>query len=141
MTALYTITHRGVPVGTVELPPSGERVTVAVTPLSAYEAIRPLVRRASRALTAVALGTPGVPALQPLASETALGRAAELGRALELRDADGALVPTDFIDLTDWPGGAPEVAAIIGIRDSHARQPAASPVPRIADSGAQPPAG
>ena len=52
MTALYTITHRGVPVGTVELPPSGERVTVAVTPLSAYEAIRPLVRMASRALTA-----------------------------------------------------------------------------------------
>lgn len=141
MTALHTITHRGVPVGTVELPPSGERVTVAVTPLAGYAAIRPLVRRASRALAAVVLGAPGAPARRPLASETALGRAAGLGRALELRDSAGALVPTDFIDLTDWPGGAPQVAAIISLRDSHARQAAPSPAPRIADSGAEPPAG
>ena len=139
MTALYTITHRGVPVGNVALPPSGARVTVAVAPLPGYEAIRPLVRRASRALYAVALGAPGTPVPRPLASETTLGRAAELGRVLELRDAAGALVPTDFIDLTDWPGGAPEVAAIIGLRDSHAQHPAPSPVPRIADSGTEPP--
>jgi hypothetical protein len=138
MKALYTITHRGVPVGIVALPPSGERVVVAVTPLPGYEAIRPLVCRATRALDAVTLGAP---AARPDAPETALAAAAELGRALELRDGAGALVPADFIDLTDCPGGAPEVAAIISLRDSHARQPAPSPAPRIADSGAEPPAG
>jgi hypothetical protein len=141
MATLCTITYRGAPIGTLELPPAGERVAVAVTPLSGYEAIRPLVRQASRALTAVTLGTPGAPAMRPLASETTLGRAAELGRALELRDAAGALVPTDFIDLTDWPGGSPEVAAIIGLRDSHAGDPAPAPTPSMRDSNAGPPAG
>ncbi|HEX7980701.1 MAG TPA: hypothetical protein VF461_19005, partial [Gemmatimonadaceae bacterium] len=78
MEAPYTITHRGVPVGTVALPPSGERVAVAVIPLPGYEAIRPMVRQASRALSAVALGAHGGAVLRPLASESALGRAAEL---------------------------------------------------------------
>jgi hypothetical protein len=141
MSRPYTITHRGVPVGTVELPPSGERIAVAVTTLSGYEAIRPLVRRASRALSAIVLGAPVGPGPRPLASETALGHAAELGRALELRDSAGALVPTDFIDLTDWPGGAPEVAAMIGLRDSHAREPAPAPAPPVSDSESESPAG
>jgi hypothetical protein len=140
MTALYTLTHRGVPIGTVELPPTGERVTVAVTPLPGYDALRPLVRLASHALSGVALNAPGDPALPPVASTLALERGAELGRALELRDGAGALMPTDFIDLSEWPGGAPEVAAVIGLRDTHARQPAPSPAPRIADSDAEPPA-
>jgi len=140
MAPLYTITHRGVPIGTIELPVSSERVTVAVSPLPGYEAIQPMVRQASRALSAVVLDAAGTPGLRPLASEAALGRAAELGRALELRDATGALVPTDFIDLTEWPGGTPAVAATIGLRDSHARQPAPAAPPRIADSAAEPPA-
>ena len=137
--ALCTITYRGVPTGTVVLPPSGERIAVGVTPLSGYDAIRPLVRQASRALSAVALGARGGSELRPLASETALGRGAELGRALELRDRAGALVPTDFIDLTDWPGGTPEVAALIGLRNSHAREPAIAPAPLVGDSAAEPP--
>lgn len=139
MTPSYTIKHRGVPVGNIDLPSSRERVAVAVAPLPAYDAIRQLVRSASRALSSVALGASSAPDLPPMASRSALARAAELGRSLELYDAAGALVPTDFIDLTDWPGGNPEIAAIVGLRDSHSRvQARVEPAPS-ADSGAEPP--
>ena len=56
--------------------------------------------------------------------ENAFARAAELGRELELRDGSGALVPADFIELTEWPGAAPEVAALLRLRGSHAPVPA-----------------
>ena len=136
-----TITHQGVPVGEVELPTAGERVAVPVVPLPAYESIRPLVRAASVALSQVALAGSGEMALPPVRSQTVLHRAAELGRALELRDAAGALVPTDFIDLTDWPGGEPAVAAIVGLRDSHAARPAVERPPPLGGADSAPPAG
>ena len=137
----FTITHQGVPVGELELPSGGERVAVPVDPLPAYESIRPLVRAASIALSQVALAGTGETALPPVRSQTALHRGAELGRALELRDATGALVPTDFIDLTDWPGGEPAVAAIVGLRDSHAARPAVERPLRRDGTDSVPPAG
>jgi hypothetical protein len=119
----YTITHQGVPVGSIELPRDGDRFTVAVQPLPAYSAIQPLVRQASAALANVALGRS--------ANAVALQHAAALGRAVELRDSTGALVPVDFIELTDWPGSKPEVAAFIRLRGAHARvQARVSPQPR-----------
>ena len=127
----YVITHNGVPIGTVDLPRDGDRFTVPVTPLAGYEVVRPLVRRASAALADVALGHPPNAVL--------LGRVAELGAALELRDGAGSLVPVDFIELTDWPGGAPEVAAFIQLRDAHAPVPAAVPSqPRTGSDTAAP---
>jgi hypothetical protein len=137
----FTITHQGVPIGEVELPAGGEWVAVPVSPLPAYESIRPLVRAASVALSRVALAGAGETALPQIRSQTTLHRAAELGRALELRDAAGALVPTDFIDLTDWPGGEPAVAAIVGLRDSHAARPAVERPPTLGGSDSVPPAG
>jgi hypothetical protein len=92
---------------------------VAVQPLPAYDSIRNEVRAASVALAGIAVGGPDV-----RVRRDALRQGAELGRVLELRDATGALVPTDFIELTDWPGGNPEVAAMIRLRVSHARRPA-----------------
>jgi len=139
--SLFTITYQGVPIGRLEFPAAGERVAVAVTPLPAYDAVRSLVREASVALSSVALAGSGEAAGPQLRSQTALRRAAELGRALELRDAAGALVPTDFIDLTDWPGGHPEVAAIVGLRDSHAGVRAVVRPPGIGGTDAIPPAG
>jgi len=131
-----TITREGVPIGRVELPADGERVAAAVSPLPAYEAIRSLVRAASVALSTVVAGEPTAAAADQALMQTALRRAAELGRSLELRDAAGALVPTDFIDLTEWPGGHPEVAAIVGLRDSHAgvRASVRQPIRRDADA-------
>ena len=116
----------------MELPRHGDRFTVAVTPLLGYEVIRPLVRRASVALADVALGRP--------ANAVALNRAVDLGRALELRDTAGALVPVDFVELTDWPGGTPEVAAFIRMHEAHAPVPAIVPPPPHAGSDASAPA-
>ena len=114
----YTITLRGVPVCTTDFIPEGEFVTVPVRPAPAYSTIQPLIRAASAALADVALER------HPLApsdrEKDPLRRGAELGRVLELRDLSGALVPTDFIELTEWPGGTPEVAAMLRFRDAHA---------------------
>ncbi len=128
----YVITLSGVPIGMVNLPRGGDRFTVSVTPFAGYEAIRPLVRRASAALADTALGHPP--------NGVVLGRLAELGGALELRDSAGALVPVDFIELTDWPGGPPEVAAFIQLRDAHAPLPAAMPPHPRTDSDTAAPA-
>ena len=112
----YTITHQGVPIGVIEIPPHVDRITVAVDPLPAYDALQPIVLRASSALADVALGR--------AANAIALQAAAALGRVLELRDASGALVPVDFIELTEWPGWNVQFAAFVGLRDSHAIVPA-----------------
>jgi hypothetical protein len=106
-----------------------------------HEAIRPLVRRVTAAVPDLARGAPGWPALRPHHSESAGGRATALGRALELRDGAGALVPTDLIDRSDWPGATREVDAVIGLRDRHAREAASEPLPRIGDPASEPPAG
>jgi hypothetical protein len=128
----YRVTHQGVPIGTVELPREGDRFTVAVYPLPAYAAIQSVVRSASGALVDVALGRP--------ANAADLQRGAALGRALELRDVAGALVPADFIELTDWPGRRPEVAAFVRLRETHAPVLADVLPPTRGDSDASTPA-
>ena len=114
---MLTITHHGVPIGLIELLPAEERITIGVQPLPGYVPLQELVRAASRALADTALSRP-TPADAQFAF--ALRRGVELGRELELRDEAGALVPTDYIELTDWPGGEPEIAALIRLRDAHA---------------------
>jgi hypothetical protein len=126
------ITHHGVPIGTVELPRAADRLTIAVSPLPAYASIQPLVRQSSAALADVALGRP--------ADAAALQLAADLGRALELRDSAGALVAVDFIELTDWPDGSPAVAAFVRLRHDHTPMPAVVPLRRGADTSSSPPA-
>ncbi|HEY2855114.1 MAG TPA: hypothetical protein VGJ18_19815 [Gemmatimonadaceae bacterium] len=125
------ITHPGMPVGVVELPGEGDRFTVAVQPLAGYSALRDLVRSASIALADVALGRDPVDAF-------ALRRAAILGGALELRDRAGTLVPADYVELTEWPGGTPPVGAFIRLRESHASIPAVLPPHRRGDSDTLP---
>jgi hypothetical protein len=49
-------------------------------------------------------------------------------------------VPVDFIELTDWPGGTPEVAAFIRLRDAHAPVQARVPARPQHDSDASAPA-
>jgi hypothetical protein len=50
------------------------------------------------------------------------------------------MVPTDYIELTDWPGGEPAVAAFIRLRDAHAGVPARVPPPPVGGTDAQAPA-
>lgn len=136
----YTITHQGVPIGTVELQREAEDVTAGdVRPLPAYAALQPAIRAATRALRN--LGFSG-PVAEPLSAErgaTALEDGAVLGRALELWDERGSAVAVDFIDLTDWPGIEPEIVAFVRFREAAA--PVAEeprPSPRPAADGSRP---
>lgn len=121
---MFTITHHDVPIGLIEALPATERITVGVQPLPGYAPMQEVVRAASRALADTALGTVGAEHAHAM---HALRHGAELGRALELRDATGAPVPTDYIELTDWPTGEPAVAALIRLRDAHANVAARVP--------------
>jgi len=132
----FTITHQGVPLGTVELDPAQQRVAAAVATLPAYEAIRPIIQAASAALRAAAVG--GGEA--DTGSRDALQRGAALGKDLELRDSAGELVPTDFIELAEWPGEDPEVRAWIGFRGVPAAQPARRSPPKREGPESAPPA-
>jgi len=118
--AAFTITHQGVPIGTIELDEAEHRIAAAVAPLPAYESIRPIVRAASIALRAVAVSAEDADSR----SRDALHRGAALGRDLELQSSKGELVPTDFIELVEWPGETPEVRAWVGLRGVPAREPA-----------------
>ena len=144
----YTITHQGVPVGTVDLEPSGDVAAGSVAPLPAYDALRPVARAATVALRNLAPIGPRPPD-PPLfgqrdpdpaaaAAQEALRRGADLGRSLELRDPTGALVPADFVELTDWPGGHPEVAVLVRFRGAHPGGPAVRRPPHTAGGGASP---
>jgi hypothetical protein len=114
----YTISHQGVPIGSAELT-LGDAITIgAVTPLAAYEAIRPLVRDATAALRAIGFPEPSEDAA-PIDDPTVLARAAALGRALELRDERGTVVTTDFVELMEQvaPDGS---SPIVWVRSRHA---------------------
>ena len=97
----YTILHRGVPVGRVDLNLANDPAVGTIDPFPGYESIRDQVRNATRALRTMGVGAPT--AAGPTDS-AALSMGAALGRALELRDDHNALVQTDFMELADWEG-------------------------------------
>jgi hypothetical protein len=47
-------------------------------------------------------------------------------------------VPADFVELTDWPGGHPEVAVLVRFRGAHPGGPAVRRPPHTAGGGASP---
>ena len=119
----FTITHNGVPVGTVEFNPAEESVGIPVRPLSGYAGVREIVRAMTNTLLSISSGKGNLPV-----AAAALKRGTELKQQLELQDEMGVLVPVDFIVLTEWPGLMPTVVATLQLRDAHATVPA--PVPR-----------
>jgi len=134
--SLFTITHRGVPIGIVELDSAVERAAVAVAILPAYESLRPIVRAASDALRTAAVG----PGESDIVSRSALQQGVALGKDLELIDRAGELVPTDFIELGEWPGEDPEVRAWIGFRGVPAQRAARRSPPKKQGPESAPPA-
>ena len=125
----FTIVHQGVPIGIVELNEPGEYLVVPVATLPAYEVLRTRVRAASIALADVALSSGTSPE-----AGGALRRGADLGRALELRDHAGSLVPTDFIELTGLAGrraGGCRDAADSRVTRPHRGEGAAGTGPRF----------
>jgi len=97
----YTILHRGIPVGDVDLDLSKDPAVGTVHPLQGYESIRHQVRASTRALRAMGVGSP---ADAGATDAEALSIGVTLGRALELRDERGGLAQTDSIELGDWEG-------------------------------------
>jgi hypothetical protein len=97
----YTILHRGVPIGNVDLDLTNDPAVGAVDPLAEYESIRDQVRISTRALRTMGVGAPTTAGPTDSA---ALSMGAALGRVLELRDEHNALVRTDFMELADWEG-------------------------------------
>jgi hypothetical protein len=97
----FTITHRGIPLGEVELAATKPINHVDFRPLSAYTDISTVVSQARRAMR----GELFLPGMSKEAGEAAFERAMSAWRALnaelELRDAEGRLVPTTAIELLD----------------------------------------
>ena len=110
----YSITHHGVPIGTVDLKVDGGRADGVVSILPAYAAIRALVQRATKAVADVRNHSRTARANR----REQFREAAELTRELELVDDTGHRVDTDYIVLHDESDDDPPVLTAIGVRDS-----------------------
>jgi hypothetical protein len=118
----YTILHRGVPVGNVDLDLASDPAVGMVDPLAGYESIREQVRTSTRALRTLGVGAP--PADAPTDS-AALSLGAVLGRGLELRDEQNVLMQTDFMELADWEGKPLNLTVWVRARNAFSGIPAA----------------
>lgn len=123
-----TISHRGVPIGTVDLRTTVDLVTAEFTPFAAFDAWRDLAAAVGQALRDAGLfGRDAAPesALAPGRRSAALDEGASWGRDLELRNESGALVPTTFIEVAEVPGEVPTLyVAWIGFHTAGAAVPA-----------------
>ena len=108
----YLITHHGVPIGTVDLDLRGGRTDGPVSVLPAYQTIKALVQRVTKALHDVRSRTRGARTDR----RERFREAAELTRELELRDEQGQPVVTDYLVLND-EGSEPPMLTAIGMRD------------------------
>jgi hypothetical protein len=116
----FTILHRGVPLGTVELP-SSDLAIGELAPSPAYLAVREEIREASAALWA--LGFLSESPLARTADPSSLARAQAL--PLELRDPAGTLVTVDFINIVERPDAADAPVVFTRFRHAAAIAPAA----------------
>lgn len=120
-----TVLHRGVPIGAAELAMRRSHAIGRLRPLPGYDAIRLMVRDASRARTNFGYMPPGpgpaggVNEAGEMAARAAFDRVAALSRELELRDERGALIPTEQIWLFDW-GRRPEISLVADLSTAEA---------------------
>ena len=126
----YTVSHQGVPVGTVELAP-GETVAGELSATPAYKSIQAVVRAASEVLWAQGFLAAGQPATR-IPDAAALSRAQSL--PLELRDSHGGFVAADFVNIVERPGLGEPPVAFVRFRHAPAAEPATQP-PREAEGG------
>lgn len=107
-----SVTHHGVPIGTVELHLEGGRADGVVDVLPAYDAVRPVVRRASQVIADVRNDS----AAARVDRRARFREAAELTRQLELRDDEGHVVAADYIILHDEAGAESPTLTAIGVQ-------------------------
>ena len=111
----YWLHHHGVPIGSVELE-RGELAIGDFEPVDAYQSIRGVIRDASAAIWSI--GFLHHEGLQPRVSADFLGAAARI--SLELRDADGKLVPVDWINVIERPDANARPVVFARFRHAHA---------------------
>ena len=126
----YTVSHQGVPVGTVELAP-GETVAGELSATPAYKSIQAVVRAASEVLWAQGFLAAGQPPTR-IPDAAALSRAQSL--PLELRDSRGGFVAADFVNIVERPGLGEPPVAFVRFRHAPAAEPATQS-PREAEGG------
>ena len=107
----FSLTHQGVPIGSVDLALDGGQVEGVVEVLPAYEAVRAIAQRATKALLEVRDRSREARAER----REGFREGAELARALELRDAHGDRVPADYVVLHDEPGRDAPLLKVIGV--------------------------
>lgn len=129
-----TITHRGVPLGTVNVGNAVGVVTVEFRPLPPFESWRTLANEVGKALRAAGFFGRGEADGSGMPSERragALDQGASWGRELELRNARGEMVPTSFIEIAEVPDETPTLhVAWIGFQTVAAAVLAARVEPR-----------
>lgn len=115
----YTISHLGVPIGTVDLPPV-ETTAGLVTVTAAYAAVHATVLAASEVLWAAGfLADHPCPTDSPDLS--ALSRAQAL--PLELRDELGVFAPVDFVNIVERPNPNEPPVAFVRFRHTSTAVP------------------
>ena len=118
---LFVVVRDDVPIGRTRLTTS-ELAVGELRPEPGYTAIRDLIRRASQSLWSV--GFLASPSSDPFVRPPfdVLARVIDLG--LELRDENGAFVPTDFVNIVERPD--PDVAPVVFVRFRLAQAPRAA---------------
>ena len=123
-----TVLHRGVPIGAGELALDDPMGLGDLDPLPAYDSIRAIVRAADRTrrnrgfLPSGDAEVAERTRVEVEAGQRALVRLAALQLHLELRDARGALLATEWIHI--WDGDGVRFAAIVAFRAAPAAVPA-----------------
>jgi hypothetical protein len=104
-----TISHRGVPLGTVNIGNAVGVVTVEFRPLPAFDGWRPLANEVGNALRAAGFFGRGLDGsrMPPDRRSGALDEGASWGRELELWTVEGEFVPTSFIEIAEVPDESP----------------------------------
>jgi hypothetical protein len=122
----YRILWRGVPLARCdEIPRTADLVAADLEALPGYTAVQPVVRAASAALGNYGFLGPVSDPASITRGSSAFAAAAALSRELELAaEDDGRAIPTDFIDLIDWPGMEPPFFAWIAWGQAGAQVPA-----------------
>ena len=114
----YQVFHQGVPIGSSELALSELSVT-PFEPNEAYLSVRAVIRQASVALWNMGFFHPEgfYPRTTIEALTAALGKAAQL--PLELRDANGKLIPADFVNVVERPHTEEGPVVFVRLRHAH----------------------
>lgn len=143
----FTVLFRGAPIGRLHGRLDGDLCGGDLVPLPGFDAVRGVIADASRALVNHGFLPPtgesagGVSEEADRAGQTTLAAAQELSNHLELRDAHGQLVHTDWINIFGARTPEDSITVMATLHQEPSAIPATLPEPRREGSGTEPPAG